>query len=73
MKRQGKDMSKLYRVVGHIIDGFIPSRYQDHVLKGDFKAMRECHIEPDWLLTYIKTDTGVYLMDTGSHADIFGI
>jgi len=31
-------------------DGFLPPEYKDHSLVGDKKGLRECHIEPDWLL-----------------------
>ena len=36
--------------------------------------MRECHIEPDWLLVYqIVNDTLILkLIRTGTHSDLFG-
>ena len=33
-------------------DGSLPLEYNDHPLVGDKKGLRECHIEPDWLLIY---------------------
>ena len=53
----------------------LPRKYRDHVLANtrNYKEMRECHIEPDWLLIY-KTypETGVLkLIRTGSHSDLF--
>jgi len=30
----------------------LPARCKDHPLKGDMKGLRECHVEPDWLLVY---------------------
>jgi len=51
-------------------------RFRDHELSSQFKGFRECHIRPDWLLLYRKTDTGelqiLELARTGSHSDIFG-
>ena len=31
----------------------------------------ECHIEPDWLLIYQMNETELWLVRTGSHADLF--
>ena len=32
----------------------LPQKYRDHALTSsrNYKGMRECHIEPDWLLVY---------------------
>jgi mRNA interferase YafQ len=48
-------------------------KHRDHLLVGDWKGYRECHINPDWLLIY-KVDEELELlrlMRTGSHADLF--
>lgn len=39
----------------------------------NYKGMRECHIEPDWLLVYkIRKDILVLqLIRTGTHSDLF--
>ncbi len=53
----------------------LPIYYRDHELKGDYKGTRECHIRPDWLLIYEKSDTNdlkiITLIRTGSHSDLF--
>ena len=51
----------------------LPEQYNDHPLQGDLKGFRECHIEPDWLLTYaINNDILVLtLARTGTHSDLF--
>jgi mRNA interferase YafQ len=49
----------------------LQARYKDHPLSGTWKAYRDCHIEPDWLLIYKVESSGLYLARTGSHADIF--
>lgn len=47
-------------------------RYQDHPLSGDWFGYRECHIKPDLLLIYRKTDDGVLrLARLGSHSQLF--
>jgi mRNA interferase YafQ len=40
----------------------------------NFKNVRECHIEPDWLLVYqiINERLVLKLMRTGTHSDLFG-
>ena len=39
----------------------------------NYKDMRECHIQPDWLLVYkIERDALILkLIRTGSHSDLF--
>ncbi|MCZ6673689.1 MAG: type II toxin-antitoxin system YafQ family toxin [Verrucomicrobia bacterium] len=50
----------------------LPERYRDHLLIGDYKDHRECHITPDWLLIYLTTETELVLVRTGCHSDLFG-
>lgn len=55
------------------MDSQLSLKYRDHLLTGEWKSYRECHIEPDWLLIYEKTyDNILNLIVTGSHSDIFG-
>ena len=53
----------------------LPEKYRDHALTNsrNYKDMRECHIEPDWLLVYkISKETLILrLIRTGSHSDLF--
>ena len=72
IKKRGKDTAKLQLVVHYLREGVpLPSRYRDHPLTGNWIYHRECHIEPDWLLIYLLTDTSVRLIATGTHADLF--
>lgn len=53
----------------------LPEKYQDHALVSsrNYKNMRECHIEPDWLLIY-KIEQSVLILKlirTGTHSDLF--
>lgn len=50
----------------------LPEKYRDHPLKGNLKGFRELHIEPDWLLVYIrnKRELILTLSRTGSHAEL---
>jgi len=72
-EKRGKDMSALRAVLRLLLAGVpIPAAYKDHPLKGNWKHYRDLHIEPDWLLIYKTDDTNVWLVRTGTHADIFG-
>lgn len=45
---------------------------KDHGLSGNYAGCRECHILPDWLLIYRINSDELYLIRTGTHADLFG-
>lgn len=53
----------------------LPEIYGDHALVNSrkYKGVRECHIEPDWLLIYkiVKDALILELIRTGSHSDLF--
>ncbi len=74
--KRGYDMAKLMDVISLLKnEEVLPAKYNDHPLKGIKKSMgvRECHIEPDWLLVYrIKNDKLILqLIRTGTHSDLF--
>jgi mRNA interferase YafQ len=52
-------------------DQTLDPKYRDHKLKGDYSGVRECHIEPDWLLLYINHPDELILVRTGTHSDLF--
>ncbi len=66
-------LQELRTVVNFLVnDQPIPSRYQDHELKGNYKGILELHLKPDDLLLYIKIHKKkVTLMAIGSHSEIF--
>lgn len=71
VQRQGKDMTALGAVILLLAqDSPIPSRYDDHALKGNWRNRRELHIAPDWLLIYHIENDVVYLDRTGSHTEL---
>ena len=53
----------------------LPPKYRDHALTDsrNYKGVRECHIEPDWLLIYrvVQDLLLLQLIRTGSHSDLF--
>ena len=54
--------------------GTLPVEYRPHKLKGNRKNQWECHIEPNWLMTWEQDDTKLTLLfiQTGTHSDLFG-
>jgi mRNA interferase YafQ len=72
MEKRGKDLSKLKGVLQTSVSGEeLAAQFRDHVLVGQYKGTRECHIEPDWLLIYELTESELVLIRTGSHSDLF--
>ncbi|MBR4135761.1 MAG: type II toxin-antitoxin system YafQ family toxin [Bacteroidales bacterium] len=52
----------------------IVTKYKEYSLTGKLRGVRECHIQADWLLIYRIIDRKclLYLLNTGTHADLFG-
>ena len=73
-KRQNKNIDKLFIVIEKLANlEKLDDKYRDHALVGEYKGLRECHIEPDWLLIYyVKNNTlTLVLARLGSHSDLF--
>ena len=72
MLNRGKLKKKIKDVLKKLIDEEqLDARYKDHKLIGNLKDRRECHIEPDWLLIYKKTNDEIVFERTGTHSDLF--
>ena len=70
--KKGKDPEKLTYLIKLILKGEpLPQKYKDHALIGSWTSRRDCHIEPDWILIYKKTEDELLLERTGSHSDLF--
>jgi len=62
-------------VIEKLADGqTLEPKYKDHLLVGNFKGCRECHIKSDLLLIYRTKDDimELALIETGSHSALFG-
>ena len=54
-------------------DKALDAKCRDHDLIGDWAGYRECHIKPDLLLIYRKSDSDTLrLARLGSHSELFG-
>jgi mRNA interferase YafQ len=74
MRRRGKDLERLKAVVRLLMaEQPLPDRHRDHPLVGDWSGYCECHIEPDWLLSYKigRQEETLTRVRTGTHADLF--
>lgn len=72
--RQQKNFEKLKAISEMLENGeTLPDKNKDHLLTGNWKGHRECHIEPDWLLIYRKNEEEkvIEFIRTGSHSDLF--
>lgn len=73
VKRQGADLDKLLHIIRRLAaDEPLDPQQRDHLLQGNWRGYRECHIEPDWLLIYKIEDETLRLSRTGSHSELFG-
>ena len=73
MLKQGRDIQALLDVVEMLrTDAPLPDNCYDHALTGSWTGKRECHIDPDWLLVYEKSENILLLtlIRTGSHSSI---
>jgi mRNA interferase YafQ len=70
------DWARMRSIVKELMnDRPLGVKHRDHDLSGDYAGVRECHVEPDWLLIYDKegdVQAGTLtLIRTGSHSELF--
>jgi mRNA interferase YafQ len=72
MIKRGSDPENIKSIARKLIDEIpLERKHRDHLLIGNFKDRRECHIEPDWLLIYRLEGSMIIFERTGTHADLF--
>jgi|RhiMethySRZTD1v2_1073278.scaffolds.fasta_scaffold3275180_1 mRNA interferase YafQ len=52
----------------------LDAKYRDHSLSGEYNDCRDCHLRPDLVLIYLKTEMPqkLTLVRLGSHNELFG-
>ena len=73
-KKRGLNLNHLRDAVNTLAQQKkLEDRYRDHNLTGVYQGLRECHIEPDWLLIYRIDGNALelFLFRTGTHSDLF--
>ncbi|MCM1335325.1 MAG: type II toxin-antitoxin system YafQ family toxin [Bacteroides sp.] len=74
--KRGCDPNEMIKVLNLLVNEQpLPEKYRDHALTDskNYKGMRECHIQPDWLLVY-KIEHKLLILElirTGTHSDLF--
>ena len=79
LKQIAKRNIDLVRKINDVVNSLqkgetLEAKFKDHALVGNWAGHRECHILPDLLLIY-KIEENILileLVDTGTHADLFG-
>lgn len=72
LKKRGKDLEKLKRVIELLLASQpLPPEYKDHPLKLNWAGYRDAHVEPDWVLIYPAAAGNVQLERTGTHDELF--
>ena len=73
-EKRGLDMQQLFKTIKLLADtGMLPAQYHPHKLVNQKTEIWECHIQPNWLMTWEQNDTQLTLLflQTGTHADLF--
>lgn len=74
--KRGFNRNDLVKVISQLSkEEPLPGKNRDHQLLNtrNYKGMRECHINPDWLLIYkiYSEESLLKLFRTGTHSDLF--
>lgn len=73
-KKRGLDIQLIQNAVTLLAStGTLPPLYHPHKLVNQKVETWECHIQPDWLMTWEQNDTELTLLflQTGTHSDLF--
>jgi mRNA interferase YafQ len=73
-EKRGLNMQLIFEAIQLLAaNGSLPAQYRPHKLSGNLDGIWECHIQPDWLMTWEQNDTQLTLLflRTGSHSDLF--
>ena len=74
IRHDPKVLEELAVVLGFLAsDAPLPEKYCDHPLHNNWEGCRDCHIRPDVVLVYRKTEDGLVLLllRIGSHSEVF--
>ena len=73
-QKRGLDIQAIQKVIALLAsNGSLPAQYHPHKLVNQTTETWECHIQPDWLMTWEQNDNELTLLflQTGTHSDIF--
>ena len=73
-QKRGLDLQLILDAIALLkTTGSLPAQYRPHKLSGNRNGQWECHIEPDWLMTWEQKNMELTLLflQTGTHSDPF--
>ncbi len=74
LQKQRENLLELKTIIESLVmEQPLDSKHKDYKLVGNWKGLRECHVEPDWLLIYRINRDNLELVQTGSHPELFDI
>lgn len=68
LRKRSWDVGKLDDLVENLI-----LAKNGHMLKGQFKRKKECHVGFDWIVIYEMSSNAIKLLRTGKHSEILGV
>ena len=73
-QKRGVDVEELFKVIELLQKQKpLPTEKKDHLLHGNYKGYRECHVRPDLLLIYKvnNKELELLLFRSGTHSDLY--
>ena len=73
-QKRGVDVEELFKVIEMLQkQEHLPPEKKDHVLHGNYRGYRGCHVRPDLLLIYKIKDKELELVlfRTGTHSGLY--
>ena len=73
-QKRGVDVEELFKVIDLLQKQKpFPPEKKDHLLHGNYKGYRECHVRPDLLLIYKvnNKELELLLFRSGTHSDLY--
>ena len=73
-QKRGVDVEELFKVIEMLQkQEHLPPEKKDHLLHGNYKGYRECHVRPDLLLIYKvnNKELELLLFRSGTHSDLY--
>lgn len=62
-KKRGMDIQLIKDAIAILAaNGKLPEKYRPHKLSGNKDGQWECHIQPDWLMTWQQNDKAMTLL-----------
>ena len=72
LEKRGYDVELLEKIIDLLVNKKpLPKKHREHILKGKYGGLHECHVKPDWLLVYYYEGKAIVFARTGTHADLF--